>query len=73
MPHPNQPVAVRHPEADGVMVVLDPAVEYAANDVFVKAYPQFFTAVENAGEIIESVRIEAASAAPGEKRARRSK
>jgi hypothetical protein len=68
MPHPNQPVVVRHPEVDGVMVVLDPSVDYDINDLFVKAYPQFFTPVSN--EIRESVRIERATANPGEKRSR---
>ena len=66
MPHPNQPVAVRHP--DGYMDVLDPARDYPDDDVLVKAYPSFFTAVENAGQIIDSVTIEDATAEPGRKR-----
>lgn len=70
MPHPNQPAAVRHPEVPGVMVVLDPAVEYAANDALVSAYPQFFTPISDPGRIIESVSIEAATAEPGQKRSR---
>ena len=69
MPHPNQAVVVRHPEAD-VMVVLDPAVNYPADDLFVRTFPQFFTPIKDAERIVESVTVEAASAAPGEKRAR---
>ena len=70
MPHPNQAVVVRHPDADGVMVVLDPATDYASDDVFVKAYPQFFAPIVDGDRIIESVSVEAATAVPGEKRAR---
>lgn len=69
MPHPNQPVVVRHPEAE-IMVGLDPATDYAENDVLVKAYPQFFSKLENAGEVVESVKIERATAEPGQKRTR---
>jgi hypothetical protein len=70
MPHPNQAVVVRHPEVDGVMVVLDPATDYASDDAFVKAYPQFFAPIVDPNRIIESVSIEAATAVPGEKRTR---
>lgn len=70
MPHPNQPVVVRHPEAPGVVVALDPATDYASDDVLVVAYPQFFTPVENTGRIVESVSVEDTSAVPGSKRAR---
>lgn len=73
MPHPNQPVAVRHPEVPNFTVVLDPSIDYDSDDILVRAYPQFFVPVENGNDIVESVSIEAASAAPGEKRARRSK
>jgi hypothetical protein len=69
MPHPNQPVVVRHPEAN-VMVALDPAVDYPADDILVSAFPGFFAEVTASSEVIESVRIEAATAAPGEKRTR---
>jgi hypothetical protein len=70
MPHPNQPVAVRHPEVEGVMVALDPAVDYDAKDALVQAYPHFFKAIEDPDRIIESVSVEAASAEPGAKRTR---
>lgn len=71
MPHPSEPVAVRHPEA-GAMVVLDPAIDYDPSDVLVKAYPQYFAKRATTTGIIESVAIEKATAAPGEKRSRRS-
>lgn len=70
MPHPNQPAVVRHPEVEGLMVSLDPGVDYDPADLLVKAYPQFFAEIENAHEIVESVKIERATAAPGEKRTR---
>jgi hypothetical protein len=69
MPHPNQSVAVRHPDSIA-FVVLDPAVDYAPDDVLVRTYPQFFTKRDDAGKIVESVSVEAATAAPGEKRSR---
>lgn len=68
MPHPNGPYVVRHPEADGLMVALDPAVDYPKNDPLVKAYPWAFVPLENVGQIVESVPVEQATAAPGEKR-----
>jgi hypothetical protein len=70
MPHANEVVVVRHPEAENFMVALDPAVDYDPNDPLVLRYPQFFVPRENIGEIIESVKIERATAAPGEKRTR---
>lgn len=68
MPHPNAPVIVRHPEVAGIMVVLDPAVDYASSDPVVKAYPWAFVPLENVGQVVESVPVEQATAAPGEKR-----
>lgn len=70
MPHPNQPAVVRHPEIGGLMVALDPGHDYEAKDALVVAYPQFFAAIENGDDIVESVKIERATAAPGEKRTR---
>jgi hypothetical protein len=54
MPHPTQPVAVRHPlaESDGR---LDPAVDYDPSDVLVKTYPWAFVPREASHEIVESV------------------
>jgi hypothetical protein len=69
MPHPNSPVIVRHPDS-GVLIVLDPAVDYDPGDELVKAYPWAFVPLENAGQIVESVSVEQATAAPGEKRTR---
>ena len=69
MPHPTHAVSVRHPEAP-VMIALDPGTDYPADDPLVRAYPWAFVPVENAGRIIESVAIEQATAAPGEKRSR---
>lgn len=68
MPRPTEATIVRHPEA-AVMVVLDPGVDYAADDVLVKSYPWAF-AVKEAAEPVQSVAIEQATAAPGEKRSR---
>lgn len=66
MPHPNAPYAVRHPEVPDSWVALDPAVDYPESDSLVKAYPWAFTPLDTEG--IESVPIEQATAAPGEKR-----
>lgn len=66
MPHPNQPVIVRHPEA-GVLVALDPGFDYDPADPLVQTYPWAFTPIVSHG-IVESVPIEQATAAPGEKR-----
>lgn len=68
MPHPNGVYVIRHPEADGLMVALDPAVDYAQDDPLVKAYPWAFTPSENVGGVVESMPVEQATAAPGEKR-----
>jgi len=70
MPHPTSPVIVRQPGSDGVMVVLDPAVDYDPADKLVKAYPWAFSPRDTSGGIVESVEIEQATAAPGEKRTR---
>ena len=70
MPRPTQPVVVRHPEAGGVMVALDPAVDYPADDILVRTYPDLFAPREVKAGVVESVSIEAATAAPGEKRNR---
>lgn len=70
MPHPTEPVIVRHPEASGMLVVLDPAVDYDPSDILVKTYPQAFAPRDTSGQIVESVKIERATAAPGEKRTR---
>jgi hypothetical protein len=71
MPHPTVPAIVRHPEA-GVMVVLDPAVDYDPTDILVRAYPWAFAPRDTTPGVVESVKIEAATAAPGEKRSRKS-
>jgi hypothetical protein len=67
MPHPTEPVAVRHPDL-GAMVVLDPGHDYAPSDVLVKTYPQFFGKGEAGTRVIESVEV--ATADPGQKRTR---
>jgi len=72
MPHPTVPVIVRHPDGD-VMIALDPGVDYDPADPLVKAYPWAFAPRDTSGGIVESVKIEQATAAPGEKRARRSR
>jgi len=69
MPHPTTAAAVRHPETNQY-VALDPAVDYPADDILVKAYPWAFTPREASSEIVESVQVEQATAAPGEKRSR---
>lgn len=69
MPHPTTPAAVRHPET-GRYVVLDPSVDYPADDVLVKAYAWAFAPREASFEIVESVKIESATAEPGQKRTR---
>jgi hypothetical protein len=71
MPRPTQPVAVKHPTT-GQFEALDPAKDYPADSVFVKAYPWAFRARETKSGIVESVAIEKATAEPGEKRSRRS-
>jgi len=68
MPHPHSPIAVRHPDAPGVMIVLDPATDYDSTDVLVKSYPWAFAPRDTTPGVVESVPIEQATAAPGEKR-----
>lgn len=70
MPHPTVPAVVRHPEASGVMVTLDPAVDYDPSDILVKVYPWAFAPRDTNPAIIESVSIETAQAEPGQKRNR---
>jgi hypothetical protein len=68
MPRPTTAVAVRHPVSDAY-IVLDPRTDYADDDVLLDAYPwAFVPPAENATEIVESVRIERATAEPGERR-----
>jgi len=69
MPHPTEPVAVRHPET-GQFITLDPAIDYDTSNVLVKAYPWAFVARDTSPEIVESVSVEKATAGPGEKRTR---
>lgn len=69
MPRPTEAVIVRHPEA-ALMVALDPAVDYASDDVLVAAYPWAFAPKRHVPPV-ESVQIEQATQAPGEKRSRR--
>jgi hypothetical protein len=71
MPHPTVAAVVRHPETEA-FVALNPAVDYAADDVLVKAFPWAFAKGNEPRVAPESVSIEVASAAPGEKRSRRS-
>lgn len=64
------PSAVRHPESGGIMVP-DPRRTYPADDPLVKTYPWMFEpAGERATEAAppESVTIERATRAPGERR-----
>jgi hypothetical protein len=71
MPHPTVPVAVRHPETSEY-VALNPAIDYPDDDVFVKTYPWAFVRQAEKGKR-DSVRIESASAEPGQKRRTRAK
>lgn len=68
MPHPIAAFSVRHPEAPGVMITLDPAVDYDEGHELVKAYPSAFVPADTTQGIVESVAIEQATAGPGEKR-----
>jgi hypothetical protein len=52
------------------MVLLDPAVDYDDADPLVRAYAWAFTPRPVDTRIVESVRVERATAAPGEKRRR---
>lgn len=67
MPHPSTSVIVRHPEG-GTLIVLDPATDYDPSDVLVKAYSWAFARRDTTPGTVESVKIEQATAAPGEKR-----
>lgn len=69
MPHPTVLCTVKHPNSS-MHVALDPRVDYDPADPLVTAYPWAFAPVSR--EVVESVAIEQATAAPGEKRARRS-
>ena len=69
MPHPTEPVAVRHP-LTGQFVSLDPAVDYDPSDNLVMTYPWAFAPRNTSPDIIESVSVETATAVPGEKRSR---
>lgn len=51
------------------MVALDPSIDYADDDVLVRAYPWAFAA-RDAAKLVESVAIEQATAEPGQKRTR---
>jgi hypothetical protein len=70
MPHPSEPVVVRHPDG-GMLTVLDPALDYDPGDPLVKAYPWAFEPRDTSPGVIESMPIEQATAAPGEKRTAR--
>lgn len=72
MPHPTTVAAVRHP-ITGVYEALNPAIDYASDDLMVKTYPWAFEPLPtaSAGQVVESVVIEKATAEPGEKRSRR--
>lgn len=67
MPHPTSAVAVRHPETDQY-IALDPAVDYAPDDVLVRVYPWAFAPRAAGTSVIESVEV--ATAEPGQKRTR---
>lgn len=69
MPHPSVPCVVRHPEG-GMMVALDPGKDYDPSDPLVREYPWAFAPRDTTPGIVESVSVEQATAAPGEKRAR---
>lgn len=73
MPHPTTGAIVRHPENGGVLITLDPGTDYDPADPLVKAYPWAFVPRDTTSGIVESVKIEQATAAPGEKRGRRSR
>ncbi len=72
MPHPTHPVAVRHPEG-GAFIVLDPANDYDLSDELVAAYPWAFVPRDTTPGIVETVKVERATAGPGEKRNVRSR
>jgi hypothetical protein len=67
--------ALRHPEHGGI-IVPDPAIPWREDDPLVKAFPWQFAADDEIGAEREkpapdSVQIEQATKAPGEKRAYR--
>lgn len=68
-----QPAALRHPETD-TYVIPQPGVAYDDKDPLVKAHPWAFVsadeldALERPDQFPESVPIESATRAPGEKR-----
>lgn len=64
---PTTTVIVKHP-LSGAFIALTPLEDYAADDVLVREYPWAFKPIENPGQVVESVRVERATAAPGEKR-----
>lgn len=70
MPHPTWSGSVRHPDVPGLMVPIDPAIDYDKDDPLVKKYDWAFVPLDNPGAIIESMPVEQATAAPGEKRPR---
>lgn len=61
-----EPVAVRDPSAPGILQVLNPSVPVNENDPMVKAYPWAFVSDDELAA--EHGPVEAATAAPGEKR-----
>lgn len=70
-----QPHAVRHP-ITGEFVVPRPGEPYDDDDVLVKAHRWLFVTADeledaNSREIVDSVDVEQATRAPGEKRATR--
>ncbi len=67
VPHPTSPVIVRHPEI-GSMIVLDPGTDYDPKDPLVVDYPWAFAPRDTTPGLVESVAIEQATDAPGEKR-----
>ncbi len=69
MPHPTVACVVRHP--DGGMIALDPREDFDPSNPLVKAYPWAFAPRDTSPGVIESVSIEQATAAPGEKRSLR--
>lgn len=69
MPHPTTPAVVRHPETEQ-FVALNPAIDYDPEDCLVAAYPWAFAPRDTADRVLESVRIESATAEPGQKRTR---
>lgn len=61
-----EPVAVRDPQVEGIMQVLNPSTPYDANDPLVKAYPWAFVSDDELAA--DHGTVEQATAAPGEKR-----